>query len=480
MQILGEPVPTDILNLTPEQQARFWRMIQTPPADKYQLQTWVWKVLGIWISDVACCPEQGHRAPLDAFAAAYFATHPRIVWMASRGLGGKTALLAALSLTEIITLKASVSLLGGSGEQSERVHAYMSGEELRKSFWRARYAPRHLLLNDPSKRETKLRGGGALKALMASTASVRGPHPERLRGDEIDEMDATIWDAASGQPITRVTAAGMKVRRQIVGSSTHQYPDGTMTREMRMAKERGWPTFIWCYRANLRTRQNPRGWLTEEMVEETRDSVTLAVWQNEYELQEPVPEGRAIDEAAVEAMFRRELGESDGGLGTKYIIEEYAKGGEYAVGADWGKNKDKTIIWVLRTDVLPMRFVAFLHLGRQPYPQMIGAYNDVCTRYHSSRNAHDITGLGTVVDDYIEVMSEGVKMQGAPRARLFNEYILAIEQGEVVAPFIEYALNEHKFVTLDDLYGKGHPPDAFVAGAITWHAFMYGGGELLI
>jgi hypothetical protein len=36
---------------------------------------------------------------------------------------------------------------------------------------------------------------------MASQASVRGPHPHRLRLDEVDEMALDIFDAAMGQTL---------------------------------------------------------------------------------------------------------------------------------------------------------------------------------------------------------------------------------------------------------------------------------------
>ena len=100
------------------------------------------------------------------------------VWIGSRGLAGKSFLLALLGLTEAVTLGASVNILGGSGEQAKRVHEYM------EDFWKKKTAPHSLLMSDPTKRETRLIHGNKIQALMASQASVRGGHPQRLRLDE--------------------------------------------------------------------------------------------------------------------------------------------------------------------------------------------------------------------------------------------------------------------------------------------------------
>ena len=87
---------------------------------------------------------------------------------------------------------------------------------------------------------------------------MRGPHPQRLRIDEVDEMLLAVLDAAHGQPMDR---AG--VQAQTVISSTHQHPDGTMTTVLQRAAARGWPVYQWCYRDTL----EPPGWLTQAQVD---------------------------------------------------------------------------------------------------------------------------------------------------------------------------------------------------------------------
>ena len=77
------------------------------------LLAFVEETFGVHIPAVACCPE--HVAPAQAFCDAYFNRASVAVWKASRGFGGKSTLLALLALTEAITLKADVTVLGGLG-----------------------------------------------------------------------------------------------------------------------------------------------------------------------------------------------------------------------------------------------------------------------------------------------------------------------------------------------------------------------------
>jgi hypothetical protein len=92
---------------------------------------------------------------------------------------------------------------------------------------------------------------------------------------------------------------------------------------------------------------------------------------------------------------------------------------------------------------------------------------------------HDATGLGNVIDDYITGDAEGVVMTGKDRDALFTDYILAIEKGEIEAPMIRFMEGEHKYATVDDLYGSGHPPDSIVAGAMAYRASKDSGVRIL-
>lgn len=407
----------------------------------------------------------GHSTPWRAFADAYFARSRVTVWKASRGFGGKSYLLALLGLTEALTLKANVKILGGSGAQSQNVQDYISKELYEKDN-----APTHLWQGEPLTTVSRFVWGNSIQALMASTKSTRGPHPERMRMDEIDEMAVLILDAAMGQAMSRTEGRRVIIPAQTVLSSTHHYPDATMTEVLKRAQDRGWPIHEWSYHET----STSDGWLLPSEIRAKRNEVTTRQWETEYDLQEPSSENRAIWTEYVEQMFQASLGTYDGALGQYVEIEEPQRGARYATGADWAKDQDWTVIVTLRTDVEPWRVVAWERRGREPWPAMVKRFNQRVNRYRG-KAAHDKTGVGNVVDDYLTVDARGYKMVGAVRQNLFSEYIMMIEQGGVVSPEIEFCRNEHVYCTRDDLYGRGHPPDSVVAGAMAVRAAKQGG-----
>jgi hypothetical protein len=441
-----------------------------PITTEEDLDLFVQASFGIRIPKVKVC--ENHVAPWTAFCDAYFARHSIAVWKASRGLGGKSFTLATLGTVEALTLKANVNILGGSGEQSKRIL------EASEKLWGSPSAPRTLLASDPASMHTSFVWKNTMRALMASQTSVRGPHPEKLRLDEVDEMAIKIFDAAMGQTMERAPIGGEPaIKAQTVISSTHQNPDGTMTEVLRRAADRGWPVFEWCWRETV----EPHGWLSLAEVERKRNEVTERMWEVEYDLQEPSAEGRAISTQAVEEMFRRDLGDHEGGNGHYVEAEVPQRGGKYAHGADWARKTDWTVVVTERSDVEPCRVVAWERCGRLDWPVMVGKFVRRIERYGGTA-AHDGTGIGDVVAGYLpraltagdHPVVEGVMMVGRGREDLFSEYIAAIEHREIVSPMIAYAYNEHKYVRMEDLYGSGHPPDSIVAGALAHRAARKG------
>ena len=421
--------------------------------------------VGIDIPQVKVCDM--HVAPFTAFADAYFARSIVSVWKASRGLGGKSLLLAALTFFEALSLGAYVTLLGGSAEQAKRVHDYQTGDEnIPNTFWDCDNVSREMLETDPTRYRTKLTNGGLISVLTASSKSVRGPHPVRLRCDEVDEIDQVIMDAALGQPME---ARG--IESHTVLSSTHQYPDGTMTEMLRRAESGSWPVYEWCYKES----QQPHGWLSDREIQRKRELVTAAMWSVEFDLQEPSSENRAIDSAKVKLMFDKSLGTYEPRNGEVLIFEHPESYAQYAIGTDWAKKQDRTITYALRTDCIPMRLVAFRWANRTPWPSMVSAHDIMIKEYSGAgrmvRSAHDGTGIGDVVADYMTSDSMPVIMSGRTRSDMLTNYIAAIEAGNIRAPMIKLAYSEHLYATQDDLYGSGHLPDTMAAGTLAYLAY---------
>lgn len=474
---------------------------------------------GIEIPRVAVCVDKGHVAPFTAFADAYFARHSMSIWKGSRGLAGKTLMLGLLGWMETVFLGANGAILGGSGEQSKRVHSYQ------QLFWEHRNAPRTLLKTDPTATKTFLKNGGTIVCLTASQKSARGEHPQRLRLDEVDEMELAILDAAQGQTMKSTLALRLNgVEPQTVASSTHQHSDGTMTELLRRAAERGWPVYEWCYHESM------TGWLTEAEKDRKRNEVTAEMWRVEYELGEPSIGNRAILTESVDAMFDRKLGVFEGNPGEyieteppvwfcsdgqaqeiagepitcipdfsqvkddeqrhvlqhgfltstgKAALEEsirmcspHGKEGyiaRYATGTDWAKEQDWTVIATFRVDVRPARLVAYLRIGRLNWKLMVQRFDDRMARY-GGRAVHDATGVGNVVRDYMETRAEGMILGGRKYDDLMTEYIAAVERGDLIAPHIRHPYTEHKYASMDAIYGSEHMPDTVCAFALAYRA----------
>lgn len=418
---------------------------------------------GVKLPHVKCC--QTHSTPWDAFHDAFFARSIMSIWKASRGLGGKSFTLSALTIAEALFLRADVNILGGSGEQAKRVLESIG------TLWGMPGAPKQCLLGLATSQKQRLVWGNRIVALMASQTSVRGPHPQRLRLDEVDEMKLEILNSSLGQPMTKGWIAS-----HVVMSSTHQYPDGTMTKMLKRAAAEGWPVFEWCYLENL----EPHGWLSQSEVARKKALLTKAMWETEIELQEPSSEGRAIDTAKVEAAFvpNTPLATHQNAI----IFEAPDPAGKYATGGDWAKKKNHTVIVTIRTDVKPRRVVMITRTQKEPWPTMVGYY-DAQVKLYGGSASHDNTGIGQVVHDLLTVNAEPFDMVGRQRADLLSEYVAAVEKGDLIWPrFDDHAVTqacygEHKYATREDLYkgskdgtGKHHLPDTISAAALAWRA----------
>ena len=104
---------------------------------------------------------------------------------------------------------------------------------------------------------------------------------------------------------------------------------------------------------------------------------------------------------------------------------------------------------------------------------MIGVLNDRIARY-PGQAAHDHTGGGRVVGEYVTAAVLDVDMVGQRRRDLFIDYVAALERHEIKAPRLEPFYTEHRYCRVDDVFGHGHPPDTVVAMALAYHAFRDG------
>ena len=433
-----------------------------PPVNKEELW-WSLKALwGVELPRVKVC--EGHVAPFDAFADAYFGNGSNwALWYGSRGTG-KSYMLALLALHKAALLEINVTLLGGSMAQSQNVHEHVENLLLYPN------APRQAV-SQMIQTEILFSGGNWIRPLPASQKTVRGPHPQMTLLDEIDEMELKIYEAAMGQAMAKPNVRGVVVPEMVVASSTWQNPIGTFSTILNRAQVAGLPVYTWCWREQLQ----PHGWMDPDFMERKRKSVPAEMFRVEYDLGEPAGGSRAFDLEKLQLAFKNldVADERHSGNDDEWIFERPDALGTYAAGADWAKENDKTVIVIQRIDCFPRRTVYLRRFNRKPWPEMIAGFNRVVNEYQALA-AHDATGLGNVVHDLVDERTIKVVMVGRDRTTLLTEYITAVEQGKYILPRNTPAYDSHKGATVDDIFGPGkwnsHLPDDVAAFAICHRA----------
>jgi hypothetical protein len=462
-----------------------------PPKDDRELDLAIQALWGAKLPDQRVC--EGHVSPFEAVAHAYFAREPGFaVWYASRG-SGKSEALAILGLTRFLLQDCDVTILGGSAQQSQNVRNHMT------KLLAFKRAPRYAIRRDIT---TLLEAytGKQITPLTASETSVRGPHPPLQLLDEIDEMEQDIYDASLGQAMEQLNERGELVGEYIVASSTWQRPDGVMTKVIEDARERGKPVFTWCFRELLKTEQNPSGWMSPRFIQQKRNTVSANMWHVEYELNEPSGSSRAFDTEKVNEYFvpygepvhqTHKLDEDH------WTWERPVATARYAIGVDWAKEVDKTVIAVVRYDVQPHRLVKLVRVNRRSYDYMVGLVNTAMKDYRGI-GMHDATGVGNGVNDFLDDAGGRMHrfvMQGRKRSEFLTDYVTAFEHGTYRLPRgisstggldigsadpLTVFMRQHRATTVADIFAPGkwdaHLPDDVCAMAMAHRAITNLGG----
>ena len=108
-------------------------------------------------------------------------------------------------------------------------------------FWMTTGLQDLYLKDDPLKLRTTWKNGSTASVLTASQKSVRGPHPQSVIMDEIDEMDEEIYAAALSQPQSKYG-----IQASIGKLSTNHKMGGVMDSALERAREKGTPIYKWC------------------------------------------------------------------------------------------------------------------------------------------------------------------------------------------------------------------------------------------
>ena len=188
------------------------------PRTPAQLHEYIRAVLGFEVpSNEATL---GHAAPFEYLCHSFFEDRmPRdcIVW-ANRG-GGKTQLAAIATLLDLLFKPGiQIRIMGGSFDQSSKMHGY-----LRKLLERDEFSG--LIRSKITGRHVELINGARVEVLSQSERSIRGQRVHKLRCDELELFDREIWEAV--QLVTRSGRCGdIEVRGCVEAFSTMHRPYG--------------------------------------------------------------------------------------------------------------------------------------------------------------------------------------------------------------------------------------------------------------
>jgi len=218
----------------------------TRPTTGDELHAWIARVLGVVVPRRALL--DGHASPFDYLRFAFFGDMAPgalsagdgpadcVVW-ANRG-GGKTFLGAVATCLDLVFKPGiAVRILGGSLEQSRRMHAHLAALFDRDAL-------RPLVAGKITRDRVTLRNGSSCEVLAQSQTSVRGTRVQKLRCDEVELFDPELWEAA--QLVTRSAQCGdVFVRGSVEALSTMHRPHGMMFRIVREASEGSRRLFKW-------------------------------------------------------------------------------------------------------------------------------------------------------------------------------------------------------------------------------------------
>jgi len=181
------------------------------------------------------CNADDHTAPFSFVADVLLNRVQNYIVWANRA-GSKSYLAGLITWVRSSFLsKMETSILGGSLEQSEKSYKAMG------DFWKTTDMIDEYLVGEPIRMRTVWKNGSVASVLTASQKSVRGPHPQSLIQDEIDEMDEDVYMAALSQPQSK-----HGIPASLGRLSTNHKLGGVMDTALEKALESGTSIYKWC------------------------------------------------------------------------------------------------------------------------------------------------------------------------------------------------------------------------------------------
>jgi hypothetical protein len=213
-----------------------------PPKNEDELEVFVELFYGVRFPKKVITP--GHKSPWQFLCDLYFERVKKALGFANRS-GGKTYLVAVLNhLDMLFKWGCEVSSAGAVKDQAQRCYKYFTElnqlpayQEFCKRFGKV---TGRRFLESSIQSKTKFGNGAELEIITGSEKGFRGPHPQKSRIDEIDELE---WDVfQTGLSMSKSTN---EISGQDVFTSTRQKEQGTMDRLIEEADRRRVKIYEW-------------------------------------------------------------------------------------------------------------------------------------------------------------------------------------------------------------------------------------------
>jgi hypothetical protein len=219
------------------------------PQTDDELWDWIYENMGIEIPRAAVCEgtDVPHVAPFKFFADLYFERVQSALAMANRG-GGKTMNVALLHFVNA-QFKPGIECctFGAIDVQADKCYGHL------KNWIYDENGELKPEIVDSLRKETNLKNGSKILVLGSTPEQVNGPHPQKVHGDEIEQVREDTWKESRNMSMGKKLKDGRYIKAQDILTSTRKGPRGRMQmliNEIREAKSKGddppFELYAWC------------------------------------------------------------------------------------------------------------------------------------------------------------------------------------------------------------------------------------------
>ena len=219
------------------------RMLRAPKNDE-ELEEFIYLAYGLKFPNKVITP--GHKTPFQFLADMFFERVKTALGFANR-TGGKTYLIATLNHLDMVFKKnCKITSAGATRDQAGRCYRYF--QDHNHLPWFKKFCERYAITTGSgfyedmwsTQARTEFGNKAILEVITGSAKGFRGPHPNKSRVDEIDEIPWHVLQI--GMSMSQSTGG---VVSQDVFTSTRQHEYGAMQRLLDEAEDRMVTVYEW-------------------------------------------------------------------------------------------------------------------------------------------------------------------------------------------------------------------------------------------